>query len=94
MEFSVGESKRVARVLVEMREGTVPLSDVEAKHNEDMLADPVKTFTTDDGKEMKIYRTKDDGYRIKVNGKESKSSFGKLDDAVMACETFVQKSKR
>jgi hypothetical protein len=68
------------------------LSDVEAKHNEDMLADPVKTFTTDDGKEMKIYRTKDDGYRIKVNGKESKSSFGKLDDAVMACETFVQKS--
>jgi hypothetical protein len=68
------------------------IGDVEAKHNEDMLADPVKTFTTDDGKEMKIYRTKDDGYRIKVNGKESKSSFGKLDDAVMACETFVQKS--
>ena len=30
--------------------------------------------------------------RIKVDGKESKSSFGKLDDAVIACETFVQRS--
>jgi len=69
------------------------LGDVEKKHNEDMLSEPVKTFTTDDGKEMKIYGTEDDGYRVKVNGKESKKSFGKLSDAVMACETFVQRSR-
>jgi hypothetical protein len=69
------------------------LGDVEKKHNEDILSEPVKTFTTDDGKEMKIYGTEDDGYRVKVNGKESKKSFGKLSDAVMACETFVQRSR-
>jgi hypothetical protein len=68
------------------------LGDVEKKHNEDMLADPVKSFKTDDGKEMKIYGTEDDGYRVKVNGKESKKSFGKLEDAVLACETFIQRA--
>ena len=57
------------------------------------LTQPVKSFTTDDGKDMKIYGTEDDGYRVKVNGKESKKSFGKLDDAVLACETFVQRSR-
>jgi len=69
------------------------LGDVEKTHNEEMLSEPVKTFKTDDGKEMKIYGTEDDGYRVKVNGKESKKSFGKLDDAIMACETFVQRSR-
>ena len=69
------------------------LGDVEKKHNEEMLAEPVKSFKTDDGKEMKIYGTEDDGYRVKVNGKESKKSFGKLEDAVLACETFVQRTK-
>lgn len=69
------------------------LGDVEKKRNEDMLAEPVKSFKTDDGKEMKIYGTEDDGYRVKVNGKESKKSFGKLSDAVLACETFVQRTK-
>ena len=69
------------------------LGDVEKTHNEDMLKDPVKTFKTDDGKEMKIYGSEDDGYRVKVNGKESKKSFGKLADAVIACETFVQRSR-
>ena len=68
------------------------LGDVEKAHNEEMLAEPVKSFTTDDGKEMKIYGTEDDGYRVKVNGKESKKSFGKLSDAVLACETFIQRS--
>ena len=65
---------------------------VEKAHNEDMLKDPVKTFKTDDGKEMKIYGSEDDGYRVKVNGKESKKSFGKLADAVLACETFIQRA--
>jgi hypothetical protein len=69
------------------------LGDVEKAHNEDMLSEPVKSFKTDDGKEMKIYGTEDDGYRVKVNGKESKKSFGKLEDAVLACETFVQRTK-
>jgi hypothetical protein len=69
------------------------LGDVEKAHNEEMLAEPVKSFKTDDGKEMKIYGTEDDGYRVKVNGKESKKSFGKLEDAVLACETFVQRTK-
>ena len=68
------------------------LSDVEKQRTEDMLKDPVKTFKTDDGKEMKIYGSEDDGYRVKVNGKESKKSFGKLADAVLACETFIQRS--
>ena len=68
------------------------LGDVEKAHNEEMLAEPVKTFKTDDGKEMKIFGTEDDGYRVKVNGKESKKSFGKLEDAVLACETFIQRT--
>lgn len=68
------------------------LGDVEKAHNEDMLSEPVKSFKTDDGKEMKIYGTEDDGYRVKVNGKESKKSFGKLSDAVLACETFIQRA--
>ena len=69
------------------------LGDIEKKKNEEMLAEPVTTFTTDDGKELKVYGSEDDGYRVKVNGKESKKSFGKLADAVMACETFVQRSR-
>ena len=68
------------------------LGDVEKAKNEEMLAEPVKSFKTDDGKEMKIYGTEDDGYRVKVNGKESKKSFGKLSDAVLACETFIQRT--
>lgn len=68
------------------------LADVEHQRNEEMLAEPIKTFKTGDGKEMKIYGTEDDGYRVKVNGKESKKSFGKLSDAVLACETFIQRA--
>ena len=68
------------------------LGDVEKAHNEDMLTDPVKTYKTNDGKEMRIYGSEDDGYRVKVNGKESKKSFGKLSDAVLACETFIQRA--
>ena len=68
------------------------LSDVEQQRNEEMLAEPIKTFKTGEGKEMKIYGSEDDGYRVKVNGKESKKSFGKLSDAVLACETFIQRS--
>jgi len=82
-EDSIGDKKSIMDYL----------GDIEQKKNEEMLAEPVKTFKTNDGKEMKIYGTEDDGYRVKVNGKESKKSFGKLADAVMACETFVQRSR-
>ena len=34
VELAVGQSERVAGVLVEMREGTIPLGDVEAKDAE------------------------------------------------------------
>jgi len=82
-EDSIGDKKSIMDYL----------GDIEKKKNEEMLAEPVKTFTTDDGKELKVYGSEDDGYRVKVNGKESKKSFGKLQDAVMACETFVQRSR-
>ena len=68
------------------------LSDVEKQRTEDMLKDPIKTFKTNDGKELKIYGNEDDGYRVKANNKELKKSFGKLADAELACETFVQRS--
>lgn len=82
-EDSIGDKKSIMDYL----------GDIEKKKNEEMLAEPVKTFKTDDGKELKVYGSEDDGYRVKVNGKESKKSFGKLSDAVMACETFVQRSQ-
>ena len=82
-EDSIGDKKSIMDYL----------GDIEKKKNEEMLAEPVKTFTTDDGKELKVYGSEDDGYRVKVNGKESKKSFGKLADAVIACETFVQRSR-
>ena len=81
-EDSIGDKKSIMDYL----------GDIEKKKNEEMLAEPVKTFTTDDGKELKVYGSEDDGYRVKVNGKESKKSFGKLADAVLACETFIQRS--
>jgi hypothetical protein len=82
-EDSIGDKKSIMDYL----------GDIEKKKNEEMLAEPVKTFTTDDGKELKVYGSEDDGYRVKVNGKESKKSFGKLADAIIACETFVQRSR-
>jgi hypothetical protein len=82
-EDSIGDKKSIMDYL----------GDIEKKKNEEMLAEPVKTFKTDDGKELKVYGSEDDGYRVKVNGKESKKSFGKLSDAVLACETFVQRSQ-
>mgnify|MGYP001244087723 CR=1 FL=1 len=81
-EDSIGDKKSIMDYL----------GDIEKKHNSDMINTPIKSFTTDGGKELKIHGNEDDGYRIKVNGKESKSSFGKLDDAVVACETFLERA--
>lgn len=67
------------------------LKDADYKTKEDVIKEPVKSYTADNGKTIKIFGNEDDGYRVKVNGKESKSSFGKLDDAVQACESFLQR---
>jgi len=53
----------------------------------------IKTVKTDDGKEMKIYGNEDDGFRIKVNNKDSKNVFDSYEEAVMACEMFVARNK-
>lgn len=53
----------------------------------------IKTIKTDDGKEMKIYGNEDDGFRIKVNNKNSKNVFDSYEEAVMACEMFVARNK-
>jgi len=53
----------------------------------------IKTVTTDDGKEMKIYGNEDDGFRIRVNNKDSKNVFDSYEEAVMACEMFVARNK-
>ena len=68
------------------------LKDADYKTKEDVVKEPVKSYTTANGKTIKIFGDEDDGYRVKVNGKESKSSFGKLDDAVQACESFLQRA--
>ena len=42
---------------------------------------------------MKIYGNEDDGFRIKVNNKDSKNVFDSYEEAVMACEMFVARNK-
>jgi len=82
-EDSIGKKKSIVDYL----------GDIEKARNEEMLSEPVKTFKTDDGKLLKIHGSEDDGYRVKVNNKESKTSFGKLADAVLTCETYLQRSR-
>ena len=53
----------------------------------------IKTIKTNGGKEMKIYGNEDDGFRIKVNNKDSKNVFDSYEEAVMACEAFVARTK-
>jgi len=53
----------------------------------------IKTVKTDNGKEMKIYGNEDDGFRVKVNNKDSKNVFDSYEEAVMACEMFVARNK-
>ena len=53
----------------------------------------IKTIKTDSGKEMKIYGNEDDGFRIKVNNKDSKNVFDSYEEAVMACEMFINRGK-
>ena len=68
------------------------LRDVDTSAVQEVIKEPVKSYKAANGKSLKIFGNEDDGYRVKINGKESKSSFGKLADAVQACESFIQKT--
>lgn len=54
----------------------------------------VKTITTDDGKEIKIRGSEDDGFRITIRNKELPSRFDDLDEAVMACEMYCARRRK
>ena len=66
------------------------VDDIENKAQNNKLVEPVKTYERD-GKTIKIFGTEDDGYRVKVNDKDSAKTFGKLESAVRACETFLER---
>ena len=66
------------------------VDDIESKAQNNKLVAPVKTYERD-GKTIKIFGTEDDGYRVKVNNKDSAKTFGKLENAVRACETFLER---
>jgi hypothetical protein len=62
--------------------------------NIDHVGPVVKTLTTDDGHEIKIHGNEDDGFRITIKNKPSKSKFENLDHAVMACEMFCNRRRQ
>jgi hypothetical protein len=51
-------------------------------------------MTTDDGHENKIHGNEDDGFRITIKNKPSKSKFENLDHAVIACEMFCNRRRQ
>jgi len=53
----------------------------------------VKTIRTDDGHEIKIHGNEDDGFRISIKNRDIKSSFGNLDEAVMAVEMYCARRR-
>jgi hypothetical protein len=53
----------------------------------------VKTIRTDDGHEIKIHGTEDDGFRISIKNRDLKSRFKDLDEAVMACEMYCARRR-
>lgn len=59
----------------------------------DTIGPAVKTIKTDDGHELKIHGNEDDGFRITIKNKPSKSSFNSLDEAVMAVEMYCARKK-
>jgi hypothetical protein len=54
----------------------------------DNISPVVKTIKTDDGHEIKITGTEDDGFRISIKDKAAGATFGSLDEAVIACEMY------
>jgi hypothetical protein len=54
----------------------------------------VKTIKTDDGHEIKIHGTEDDGFRISIKNKDAKTKFDNLDEAVMAVEMYCARRRQ
>ena len=61
--------------------------DIQKDPLRDLL--PVKTIATDDGKDMRIHGTEDDGFVIRIRDRPMKARFRTLDEAEMACEIFA-----
>ena len=61
---------------------------------EDHIGPAVKTITTDDGHEIKIHGNEDDGFRISIKNRPSKSKFENLAHAEMACEMFCNRRRQ
>jgi ribosomal protein L11 len=64
-----------------------------AKAPGDQMGPPVKTVTTDDGKEIQIHGNEDDGFRISIKNRPAKTKFKNLDEAVMACEIYCARQR-
>jgi hypothetical protein len=54
----------------------------------------VKTIRTDDGHEIKIHGTEDDGFRISIRNRDAKTKFDNLDEAVMAVEMYCARRRQ
>jgi hypothetical protein len=59
----------------------------------DKIGPAVKTITTDDGHEIKIHGNEDDGFRVTIKNKPSKTTFENLEHAVMACEMYCNRRR-
>jgi hypothetical protein len=64
-----------------------------AKAPGDQMGPPVKTVTTDDGKEIQIHGNEDDGFRVSIKNRPANTKFKNLDEAVMACEIFCARQR-
>ena len=69
------------------------LIDKPAEPKGDTIGPAVKTVKTDDGHELKIHGNEDDGFRITIKNKPSKTKFNNLDEAVMAVEMYCARKK-
>ena len=54
----------------------------------------VKTLKTDDGHEIKITGNEDDGFRVSIKNRQSKTKFPNLDEATMAVEMFCARRRQ
>lgn len=54
----------------------------------DVLGPVVKSIMADNGKTIKVHGNEDDGFRVSIQDKPSKSTFKSVDEAVMAVEMF------
>jgi hypothetical protein len=59
----------------------------------DQMGPPVKTVTTDDGKEIQIHGNEDDGFRVSIKNRPANAKFKNLDEAVMACEMYCARRR-